>query len=43
MLFKKMQTIVYKMNIVIHELYFDTTQKHIATCVNHVTTWCKNW
>ncbi len=37
-----MQAIACKMDNVIHELYLDMTQKHIATCMNSVVTQCKN-
>jgi hypothetical protein len=37
----KMQPIACRMNNAIHQLYLDTTQKPMVTCVNHVTTQCK--
>jgi hypothetical protein len=38
-----MQPNAYRTNNAIHELYFDTTQKHTATCVDWITTQCKIW
>jgi hypothetical protein len=37
-----MEAIACRMDNAIHELYLDMTQKHITTCMNCVTTQCKN-